>query len=37
MLADFGKTLARFKVPEGNNAGLVDIVNSTQSQIVVAR
>ena len=37
MLVDFSKTLARFKVPEGEQRELVDIVNSTKSQIVVAR
>jgi hemoglobin len=37
MLVDFNKTLARFKVPEGEQRELVDIVNSTKSQIVVAR
>jgi len=37
MLSEFSKTLARFKVPEGEQRELVDIVNSTKSQIVVAR
>ena len=37
MLVDFNKTLARFKVPEGEQRELVEIVNSTKSQIVVAR
>jgi hemoglobin len=34
MLADFGKTLAKFKVPVAEQRELVDIVNSTKSQIV---
>lgn len=34
MLADFGKTLAKFKVPAAEQRELVDIVNSTKSQIV---
>jgi len=35
MLADFGKSLAKFKVPPAERRELVDIVNSTKSQIVV--
>jgi hemoglobin len=34
MLADFGKTLAKFKVPVAEQRELIDIVNSTKSQIV---
>lgn len=36
MLADFGKTLARFKVPAAEQRELVDIVNSTKTEIVTA-
>jgi hemoglobin len=34
MLADFGKTLDKFKVPPGEQRELIEIVNSTKSQIV---
>jgi hemoglobin len=37
MLTDFNKTLTRFKVPEGEQRELVNIVNSTKAEIVVAR
>ena len=37
MLTDFNKTLARFKVPEGEQRELVDILNSTKDQIVMGR
>jgi hemoglobin len=36
MLAEFGKTLAKFKVPGAEQRELIDIVNSTKAQIVVA-
>lgn len=35
MLADFGKTLNKFKVPAAEQRELIDIVNSTKSQIVM--
>jgi len=37
MLAEFGKTLAKFKVPMAEQRELIDIVNSTKAQIVVPR
>jgi len=37
MLADFGKTLARFKVPAAERRELVEIVNGTKSEIVAPR
>jgi hemoglobin len=36
MLAEFSKTLAKFKVPVAEQRELIDIVNSTKTQIVVA-
>lgn len=35
MLADFGKTLDKFKVPAAEQGELVAIVNSTKGDIVV--
>jgi hypothetical protein len=36
MLADFGTTLVKFKVPAAEQRELVDIVNSTRAEIVAA-
>ena len=36
MLADFGRTLAKFKVPAPEQREFVDIVNSTKTEIVTA-
>jgi hemoglobin len=36
MLTDFGKTLTKFKVPAAEQRELVDIVNSTKTEIVTA-
>ena len=37
MLADFDRTLAKFKVPAAEQRELVDIVNSTKTEIEMAR